>query len=117
MKAVRIHRFGGPEVLQDDDIAQPVATEDKLLIRVMAASVNPVDYKIREGGYPQVTEADLPVILGRDVAGVLETAGGGFKAGEAVYAHLDWADGGYSSPQPCRWPPQPRGKGCSTMAS
>ncbi len=72
MKAVRIHRFGGPEVLQVDDIAPPVAAEGKLLIRVMAASVNPVDYKIRQGGYPKVTEADLPVTLGRDVAGTLE---------------------------------------------
>lgn len=96
MKAVRIHRFGGPEVLQVDDIAQPVATGGKLLIRVAAASVNPVDYKIRKGGYPKVTEADLPVTLGRDVAGVVETEGGGFKAGDPVYAHLDWADGGYA---------------------
>ena len=96
MKAVRIHRFGGPEVLQLDEVDVPVAADGKLLIRVIAASVNPVDYKIREGGYPKVTEADLPVTLGRDVAGVLETAGGGFEAGTEVYAHLDWADGGYA---------------------
>src|SRR6201996_5032446 len=96
MKAVRIHRFGGPEVLQVDDIAQPVATDGKVLIRVAAASVNPVDYKIRQGGYPRVTEADLPVTLGRDVAGVVETAGGTFGRGDEVYAHLDWADGGYA---------------------
>ena len=96
MKAVRIHRFGGREVLQIDDIAQPVATDGKLLIRVIAASVNPVDYKIRQGGYPKVTEADLPITLGRDVAGVVESAGGGFEPGNEVYAHLDWADGGYA---------------------
>jgi NADPH:quinone reductase-like Zn-dependent oxidoreductase len=96
MKAVRIHRFGGPDVLQVDDIPQPAPTGGKLLIRVMAASVNPVDYKIRNGGYPRVTQADLPVTLGRDVAGVVETAGGGFEAGDEVYAHLDWADGGYA---------------------
>src|ERR1700753_3066379 len=96
MKAVRIHRFGGPEVLQVDDIAQPVATDGKVLIRVAAASVNPVDYKIRRGGSQKVTESALPVTLGRDVAGVVETAGGGFEAGEEVYAHLDWADGGYA---------------------
>ena len=96
MKAVRIHRFGGPEVLQVDEIAQPEASDGKLLIRVAAASVNPVDYKIRKGGYPKVTEKDLPVTLGRDVAGVVETAGDGFAAGDEVYAHLDWADGGYA---------------------
>lgn len=96
MKAVRIHRFGGPEVLQLDDIAPPGAADGKILIRVMAASVNPVDYKIRNGEYPRVTEADLPITLGRDVAGVVETAGGGFSAGDEVYAHLDWDDGGYA---------------------
>jgi NADPH:quinone reductase-like Zn-dependent oxidoreductase len=96
MKAVRIHRFGGPEVLQVDDVAKPDPTEGKLLIRVSAASVNPVDYKIRKGGYPKVTEKELPVTLGRDVAGIVETAAPGFAAGDEVYAHLDWADGGYA---------------------
>jgi NADPH:quinone reductase-like Zn-dependent oxidoreductase len=96
MKAVRIHRFGGPEVLQVDETAKPEATDGKLLIRVSAASVNPVDYKIRQGGYPKVTEKDLPVTLGRDVAGVVDTAAGSFAAGDEVYAHLDWDDGGYA---------------------
>ncbi len=96
MKAVRIHRFGGPEVLQIDDAPDVKAAGGKLVIRVSAASVNPVDYKIRKGGYPKVTEKDLPVTLGRDLAGVIETAGGGFAAGDEVYAHLDWADGGYA---------------------
>ncbi len=96
MKAVRLHRFGGPQVLQLDDIPDPDVRDGKLLIRVRAASVNPVDYKIRKGGYPKVTEKDLPVTLGRDVAGVVETAAGGFTAGDEVYAHLDWADGGYA---------------------
>ena len=96
MKAVRIHRFGGPEVLQIDEIAKPEPSDGKLLIRVSAASVNPVDYKIRQGGYPKVSDKDLPVTLGRDVAGVVETPGGDFAAGDEVYAHLDWADGGYA---------------------
>ncbi|HEX4199409.1 MAG TPA: NADP-dependent oxidoreductase [Caulobacteraceae bacterium] len=96
MKAVRIHRFGGPEVLQLDEIDRPSTEGGKMLIRVAAASVNPVDYKIRRGGYPRVTEADLPITLGRDVAGVVESAAGDFKVGDEVYAHLDWADGGYA---------------------
>ncbi len=96
MKAIRIHRFGGPEVLRLDEIDKPAADGGKLLIKVAAASVNPVDYKIRKGGYPRVKEADLPVTLGRDVAGVVETAAGDFKVGDEVYAHLDWADGGYA---------------------
>ena len=96
MKAVRIHRFGDPSVLQVDEIDQAKPTGDQLLIKVRAASVNPVDYKIRQGGYPRVTEDKLPITLGRDVAGVVEKAGGGFKVGDEVYAHLDWADGGYA---------------------
>jgi NADPH:quinone reductase-like Zn-dependent oxidoreductase len=96
MKAVRIHKFGGPEVLQLDTLPTPESKDGKLLIRVAAASVNPVDYKIRRGGYPRVTEADLPVTLGRDVAGTIETAGGALKVGDEVYAHLDWDDGGYA---------------------
>ena len=96
MKAVRIHRFGGPEVLQLDEIDKATPSGEQLLIRVKAASVNPVDYKIRKGGYPGVTEDKLPITLGRDVAGVVETGGGGFAVGDEVYAHLDWADGGYA---------------------
>ena len=96
MQAIRIHHFGGPEVLQLDEIDKPGAEGGKLRIRVAAASVNPVDYKIRKGGYPRVTESSLPITLGRDVAGVVETAAGDFKVGDEVYAHLDWADGGYA---------------------
>jgi NADPH:quinone reductase-like Zn-dependent oxidoreductase len=94
MKAIRIHRFGGPEVLQLDEIDTPAPGEGKLLIRVAAASVNPVDYKIRRGEYPWVKLEDLPVTLGRDAAGVVERGAGEFKQGDEVYAHLDWRDGG-----------------------
>jgi len=96
MKAIRIHAFGAPAVLTLEDLDKPAPTGGKLLIRVAAASVNPVDYKIRQGKFPGVKAGDLPVTLGRDVAGVVETAGGEFEVGDAVYAHLDWADGGYA---------------------
>jgi NADPH:quinone reductase-like Zn-dependent oxidoreductase len=95
MKAIRIHRFGGPEVLQLDEIDKPSTDGGKMLIKVAAAGVNPVDYKIRRGGYPGVTDADLPITLGKDVAGVVETAAGDFNVGDEVYAHLSWPDGGY----------------------
>ncbi len=97
MKAIRMHRFGGPEVLQPDEIEQPKPQAGEILIRVSAASVNPVDYKMRQGGYPMAKPEDLPIILGRDVAGVVAEAGGsGFKAGDEVYVHLDWKRGGYA---------------------
>jgi len=96
MKAVRIHHFGDPSVLEVDEIDRARPTGDQLLIHVKAASVNPVDFKIRKGGYPLVPESRLPITLGRDVAGVVEQAADGFAVGDEVYAHLDWADGGYA---------------------
>jgi NADPH:quinone reductase-like Zn-dependent oxidoreductase len=68
MQAVRIHRFGGPEVMAIEEIDRPTPAADEVVIKVFAASVNPVDAKMREGKYPVVTEKDLPYVLGRDVA-------------------------------------------------
>src|SRR4051812_12782082 len=85
MKAIRIHGFGGPEVLQLDDVPIPQPGEDELLVRIRAASVNPVDYKIRRGTVPWVSREMLPIILGRDLSGTVEGAGvGAFGQGEAV---------------------------------
>jgi NADPH:quinone reductase-like Zn-dependent oxidoreductase len=97
MKAVRIHAFGGPETLKVEDLPKPEAQATEVLIRILGASVNPVDYKIRKGGY--LSEDALPMTLGRDVAGVVEAVGHGvdeFKEGDAVYAMLDRNHGGYA---------------------
>jgi len=99
MKAVRIRSFGGPEVLELAEIEKPVPKKDEVLIRVRAASVNPVDYKIRSGAYPVVKEDQLPKVLGRDVAGEIERCGSAvrdFKPGDTVYAMLDGGPGGYA---------------------
>lgn len=91
MKAVRIHRFGGPEVLQIEELPVPRPAADEMLVRVHAASINPVDYKTREGHYPAVREDRLPVTLGRDISGVVEVVGSsvqGIRSGDAVYALL-----------------------------
>jgi NADPH:quinone reductase-like Zn-dependent oxidoreductase len=106
MKAVRIHSFGGPEVLQLDEVLRPQPQSgDEALIKVRAASINPVDWKIRKGGYPAVKQEDLPIVLGRDVSGeIVETAsefratdgeGVAFKVGDAVFAFLGMGRGGY----------------------
>jgi len=97
MKAVRIHEFGGPETLKVEELAKPEPKAAEVLIRILGASVNPVDYKIRQGGY--LGEDALPLTLGRDVAGVIEAVGDGvdeFKEGDAAYAMLDRAHGGYA---------------------
>ncbi|HEY1605659.1 MAG TPA: NADP-dependent oxidoreductase [Allosphingosinicella sp.] len=74
-RAVRISRFGGLDALNIDAIEIPQPRDDEVLVRVAAASLNPVDYKIREGKYWAVKETDLPVILGRDLAGTVESRG------------------------------------------
>ncbi len=74
-KSVRISWFGDADALMIDPTEIPQPKDDEVLVRVAAASVNPVDYKIREGKYPAVKEDDLPVILGRDLAGTIEAIG------------------------------------------
>jgi len=97
MKAVRIHRFGGPEVLTFDSLPMPVPGDGEVVVKVFAASVNPVDYKIREGHYPAVREGQLPVVMGRDVSGVIQSCGGhagDFKDGDPVFAMVGQDRGG-----------------------
>lgn len=95
MRAVRLHRFGGPEVLQLDEVAMPQPEDDEVVLRVCASSVNPVDFKVRAGGY--VGEEKLPLTLGRDVSGVVEicgTAAHTLKKGDPIYAALAFERGG-----------------------
>ena len=97
MKAVRIHAFGGPEVLTLEETPAPSPRPDEVLVRVLAAGVNPADYQFRAGSY--MRPEDLPVILGGDIAGVIERLGpevAGFTQGEAVYALLPGLRGGYA---------------------
>ena len=94
MKAVRIHSFGGPEVLRVDVLDIPKPKTGSVLIRTTAASINPVDYKIREGGFPKIKQGDLPMTLGRDVCGIVQGSGG--TSSREVIALLDWDLGGYA---------------------
>ena len=97
MKAVVVHQNGGPEVLKFEDAPRPQPKDDEILIRIMAAAVNPVDVAIREGRFGG---RGFPLIPGMDVAGVVEEAGGKvtrFKKGDAVYAYLSFEEqGGYA---------------------
>src|SRR5690348_8657545 len=96
MKAIRIHEFGGLDVLKYEDAPRPTPGEDEMLVRVHAAAVNPVDAGIRRGGIGRGRRA-LPLIPGFDVSGVVEQVGTGvtkFKAGDAIFAYLDLGRGG-----------------------
>jgi NADPH:quinone reductase-like Zn-dependent oxidoreductase len=100
MKAVRIHTYGGPEVLKYEEAPRPKPGAGELLIRVHAAGVNPVDWKIREGYFKQRLNYSLPLILGWDLSGVVEATVPGIvrlKAGDEVYSRPDIArDGAYA---------------------
>ena len=101
MKAVRIHAYGGPEVLcYEENIPRPTLNPKDLLIRVQAAAVNPVDWKIREGYMQGKIQHTLPLILGWDVSGEVVEVGPEvteFKIGDAVYARPDIErNGGYA---------------------
>lgn len=99
MRAVRIHEYGGPEVLRfEEDVPDPILRPDAVLVEVVATSVNPIDWKIRSGARQKDFPLQLPAILGKDVSGVVKAVGSevrSFKPGdrvlgmaEATYAEL-----------------------------
>ena len=86
MKAIRVHQFGGPEVLRLEEVPTPQAGPGQVLVRMHAVGVNPVETYIRAGKYPRLPE--LPYTPGNDGAGVVEQVGrdvNGFKTGDRVY--------------------------------
>jgi NADPH:quinone reductase-like Zn-dependent oxidoreductase len=88
MRAVRFHDFGQPSVLVVENIARPEPGAGQVLIRVDAAGVNPIDWKIRAGYLKQFMPVALPHILGLDVAGTVESIGEGvtaFAPGDRVF--------------------------------
>ncbi|MDP8988024.1 MAG: NADP-dependent oxidoreductase [Actinomycetota bacterium] len=75
MRAIAIDRYGGPEVLELRELAPPPLGPDVVHVRTRAVGVNPVDYKIREGGLDARYPSHFPLVPGWDVAGVVEAAG------------------------------------------
>ena len=96
-RAVVLPRFGGPEVLSVENRPFPQAADDEVVVRVRAASINPVDYKTRNGEFPLVQEKDLPIVLGRDLAGTIENCGtrahNMLNHGDKVFAHIGFDRG------------------------
>jgi NADPH:quinone reductase-like Zn-dependent oxidoreductase len=96
MKAVRMQGFGGPEVLAYEDVPRPEPTANELLVRVHAAGVNPVDWKIREGHFGTVP---LPALVGSDFSGVVESVGPKvteFRMGDPVFGTVTDESGSYA---------------------
>ncbi|HUE67211.1 MAG TPA: NADP-dependent oxidoreductase [Candidatus Acidoferrum sp.] len=101
MRAVEVTRFGGPDVLRLADVERPSPISTEILVRVVAAGVNPVDCKTRRGEGVSRWVGPPPFIPGWDVAGVVEAVGYGvtrFEVGDAVYGMPKFprAAGGYS---------------------
>jgi NADPH:quinone reductase-like Zn-dependent oxidoreductase len=97
MKAIRIHQYGGPEVLAQVEMQRPSPGPDDVLIKVHAAAVNPIDWKIRAGYVKEVFPLTLPATLGWDISGTVEEPGANvtqFKRGDEVYALVQ--GGGYA---------------------
>ncbi|MFJ8430125.1 NADP-dependent oxidoreductase [Kitasatospora sp. NPDC094019] len=88
MKAIAIHRYGGPEVVEYTDLPDPKVGPDSVLVQVRAAGVNPVDGKVRDGRLDGLFDAHFPLVMGWDAAGVVRAVGGGvteFAPGDEVY--------------------------------
>ena len=87
MRAIQIQQYGGTETLQLVQIDTPKINVDDILIQVKATSINPVDWKIREGYLQEFIPYKLPVTLGWDVAGIISAVGASvtdFKVGDEV---------------------------------
>jgi NADPH:quinone reductase-like Zn-dependent oxidoreductase len=99
MRAIVIHAYGGPEVMKLEEVARPEPAEDEVLIRVLVASINPVDVAIRKG-YLSKLVGNFPIILGMDAAGIVEKIGNKvtkYKVGDPVFAFFTLkGEGGYA---------------------
>lgn len=99
MKAIRMHSYGGPDVLAFEDVPRPKASAGEVLVHISAAGVNPIDWKIRSGYVKEMFPVQFPWIPGLDVSGVVEEAGANvadIKAGDAIYGMLSFRSGGYA---------------------
>jgi NADPH:quinone reductase-like Zn-dependent oxidoreductase len=90
MRAVVLHEYGGPENLKfEDNVPEPQVSGNTVLIAAAAASVNPIDWKLRSGMIQKMYPLTLPAILGRDVSGIVREVGANvkhFKVGDRVLA-------------------------------
>jgi NADPH:quinone reductase-like Zn-dependent oxidoreductase len=92
VKAIVVHQYGGPEVLKFEDYPDPVPGPGEVLVRVAAASVNPIDYKRRAGLTKDFYPLTFPGLIGVDVSGTVAKLGPGvqdFSVGDQVFAMAD----------------------------
>jgi NADPH:quinone reductase-like Zn-dependent oxidoreductase len=88
MKRIQYHRYGGPEEMRLETYQLPAPKRDEIAVRVSASSINPVDWKIRQGAMKFMTGWRFPRAMGLDFSGVVESVGAGvtrFTAGDEVF--------------------------------
>jgi NADPH:quinone reductase-like Zn-dependent oxidoreductase len=99
MKAAIIEKYGDPDVIRIADMEKPVPGPGEVLIKVYAASVNPVDWKVRKGNLKMMLSKKFPKVLGIEFAGVVDEVGqdvNGFNKGQRVFAGKGYEGGGYA---------------------
>ncbi|MDR3714282.1 MAG: NADP-dependent oxidoreductase [Puia sp.] len=100
MKVIKIHEFGGPEVMKIEEAERPVPQADEILVKMYASGVNPADYVVRQGGNHILKPfLKLPLGLGLDGAGEIEEIGSdvaGFEKGDKVYGIPNFLSGTYA---------------------
>lgn len=99
MRAVYIQRYGGAEELVYGELADPVPGKNDVLIRIAAAAVNPVDWKVREGRLKIITGKRFPMIMGVELSGRVVSVGADVKElqpGDRVFAGLSHRGGAYA---------------------
>src|SRR5438132_3358622 len=92
MKAFVVERYGGADAVRAAEVPEPQVGNDDVLVRIHAASVNPLDLRTREGAFKAILSYRVPFILGNDTAGVVVAVGAGvtrFMVGDEVYARPD----------------------------
>ena len=91
MKAAYITNYGGSEVMQYGDLPYPVLNNKQIIVQVKAVSINPVDYKVRQGSMKLITGKKFPKVLGHDFSGIVKEVGTDikdFKIGDRIYGYV-----------------------------
>jgi 2-desacetyl-2-hydroxyethyl bacteriochlorophyllide A dehydrogenase len=97
MTAATIRRYGDPSVFQIESVALPQIEPDQMLVKIHASSVNPIDWKMRQGKLKILTGKKFPIVLGFDVSGEVVEIGSQvsqYKSGDLIYTSLDQRTGG-----------------------
>lgn len=97
MKAVVIKQYGGKEQLKEIDMQKPIPKEKQVIVKLHATSINPIDWKLREGFLKEMMPFEFPIILGWDAAGVVDGVGEhvhDFKVGDRVFARPETTNRG-----------------------